>query len=66
MALTRKQREILIKNIGFLDGIGWVFAIDERLTQFAEAMDCVCSDLRKVLDDDDRPGASIEDGGEEE
>lgn len=56
MALTRKQRESLIKNIGFLDGISWVFAIDDRLNQIAEAMDCVCSDLREVL----------EDGGEEE
>lgn len=64
MALTRKQREILIKNLGFLDGISWVFAIDDRLNQIAEAIDCVCGDLREVLDDDYRPGVSIEDGGD--
>lgn len=51
MSLTDKQREIIIKNIGFLDGLGWVFVIDERMTQIAEALDCVCSDLRQLLED---------------
>lgn len=64
MALTRKQRETLIEKIGFLDGISWVFAIDERLAQFSEAVECVRCDLRIMLKDDDRPRASIEDRGD--
>lgn len=52
MALTNKQREIVSKNIGFLDGIGWLFVLDEKFQSIAEALDAVCDDLRKVLDED--------------
>lgn len=52
MALTKKQREIILKNLGFIDGLGWVFVMDEKYQSIAEALDAVCGDLRKLLDED--------------
>lgn len=52
MALTKQQRELILKNLGFLDGLGWVFVLDEKYMTVAEALDAVCGDLRKVLDED--------------
>lgn len=53
MALTKKQRELILKNLGFLDGLGWVFVMDEKYNSIAEALDAVCGDLRKLLDDEE-------------
>lgn len=64
MALTRKQREILVRTIGFLDGASWIFSNDERLAQFAKGLGCVYRELWGMLDDDDRLTGSIEDGGD--
>lgn len=52
MALTEKQREIILKNLGFLDGLGVMFVLDEKYMTVAEALDAVCGDLRKLLDED--------------
>ena len=52
MALTKQQRDLILKNLGFLDGLGWVFVLDEKYMTVAEALDAVCGDLRKVLDED--------------
>ena len=52
MALTKQQRDLILKNLGFLDGLGWVFVLDEQYMTVAEALDAVCGDLSKVLDED--------------
>ena len=57
MALTKKQREGLLKILGFLSGLGYTCARDKNYHSIAEAMDVVCNDLRNMLD---------EDGGSEE
>ncbi len=52
MALTLKQRERLNRQIGVLDGIGWVWALEEKYQPLAEALDTVVTELQKVLDED--------------
>jgi len=52
MALTLKQKEILNRQIGILDGMGWVWALEEKYQPLAEALDTVVTELQKVLDDD--------------
>lgn len=53
MALTKKQRETLIRQIGVLDGLTWLWTMSESdLKVMAEALDGVVGELQKVLDDD--------------
>lgn len=52
MALTLKQKERLNRQIGVLDGMGWVCALEEKYQPLAEALDTVVTELQKVLDED--------------
>ena len=53
MALTKKQRETLIRQIGVLDGLTWLWTMtDKDLKVMAEALDGVVGELQKVLDED--------------
>lgn len=52
MALTLKQKERLNRQIGVLDGMGWVWALEEKYQPLAEALDTVVTELQKVLDED--------------
>ena len=53
MALTKKQREMLIRQIGVLDGLTWLWTMtDKDLKIMAEALDGVVGELQKVLDED--------------
>ena len=53
MALTKKQRETLIRQIGVLDGLTWLWTMtDKDLKIMAEALDGVVGELQKVLDED--------------
>lgn len=52
MALTLKQKETLNRQIGILDGMGWVWALEEKYQPLAEALDTVVSELQRVLDED--------------
>ena len=52
MALTLKQKERLNRQIGVLDGMCWVWAMDEKYQPMAEALDTVVTELQKVLDED--------------
>lgn len=52
MALNKQQREILIRQLGVLEGLCWVATMDEKLHPIAEALDCVRDELAKVLDED--------------
>ena len=52
MALSKKQREILRKNVALLCAIRWVFATSDQYQQLVDALDGVCGDLREVLDED--------------
>lgn len=53
MALTKKQRETLIRQIGVLDGLTWLWTMAESdLKVMAEALDGVVGELQKVLDED--------------
>ena len=52
MALTKKQRETLIRQIGVLDGLTWLWTMtDKDLKIMAEALDGVVGELQKVLDE---------------
>ena len=53
MALTKKQRETLIRQLGVLDGLTWLWTMaDKDLKVMAEAIDGVVGELQKVLDED--------------
>ena len=52
MALTLKQKAVLNRHIGVLEGISWVACIDEKMRPIAEAIDAVRGELEKLLDDD--------------
>lgn len=53
MALTKKQRETLIRQIGVLDGLTWLWTMtDKDLKVMAEALDGVVGELQNVLDED--------------
>lgn len=53
MALTKKQRETLIRQIGVLDGLTWLWTMAESdLKVMAEGLDGVVGELQKVLDED--------------
>ena len=53
MALTKKQRERIIRQIGVLDGLTWLWTMaDKDLKVMAEALDGVVGELQKVLDED--------------
>ena len=53
MALTKKQRETLIRQIGVLDGLTWLWTMSgSDLKVMAEALDGVVGELQKVLDED--------------
>lgn len=53
MALTKKQRETIIRQIGVLDGLTWLWTMtDKDLKIMAEALDGVVGELQKVLDED--------------
>ena len=53
MALTKKQRETLIRQVGVLDGLTWLWTMpDTDLKIMAEALDGVVGELQKVLDED--------------
>ena len=53
MALTKKQREMLIRQIGVLDGLTWLWTMtDKDLKVMAEALDGVVGELQNVLDED--------------
>lgn len=53
MALTKKQRETLIRQIGVLDGLTWLWTMAKSdLKVMAEALDGVVGELQKVLDED--------------
>lgn len=52
MALTKNQRERIIRQIGILDGLAWLWLIEEKLQPFSEAVDSVVTELQKVLDED--------------
>ena len=53
LALTKKQRETLIRQIGVLDGLTWLWTMtDKDLKVMAEALDGVVGELQNVLDED--------------
>ena len=53
MALTKKQRERIIRQIGVLDGLTWLWTMaDKDLKIMAEALDGVVGALQQVLDED--------------
>jgi hypothetical protein len=52
VALTLKQKERLNRQIGVLDGMVWVWALEEKYQPLAEALDMVVTELQKVLDED--------------
>lgn len=53
MALTKNQREILIRQIGVLDGLTWLWTMSGTdLKIMAEALDGVVGELAKLLDED--------------
>ena len=53
MFLSKNQREILIRQIGVLDGLTWLWTMaDKDLKVMAEALDGVVGELQKVLDED--------------
>ncbi|MBR3795761.1 MAG: hypothetical protein IKK34_07005 [Clostridia bacterium] len=56
MALTLKQKAVLNRHIGVLEGISWVACIDEKMRPIAEAINTVCSELEMLLDDDGGAG----------
>ena len=53
MFLSKNQREILVRQIGVLDGLTWLWTMaDKDLKVMAEALDGVVAELQKVLDED--------------
>ena len=53
MFLSKNQREILIRQIGVLDGLTWLWTMaDKDLKVMAEALYGVVGELQKVLDED--------------
>lgn len=52
MALTLKQKERLNRQIGILEGMGWVLVMDEKSHPLTEALNTVCVELQTVLDED--------------
>ena len=56
MALTLKQKAVLNRHIGVLEGIGWAACLDEKMRPIAEAINTVCSELEMLLDDDGGAG----------
>ena len=51
MALTDKQKEILNRQIGVLDGLSWTACAIDNADFLCDALDVVICELQKVLND---------------
>lgn len=47
--MNEQQKQILIRQIGVLEGLTWVALIDEKLHCITEALDAVVGQLQELL-----------------